>query len=81
MLLPAMVALIFIWFFLLLHDLQCPIFFLSIKKLFMSYTTNMATFVALRHPVITLVTDFTCPDNLTNDLLILKLFDNKQIIS
>ena len=29
----------------------------------------MATFVVLRHPVITLVTDFINPDNLMNDLL------------
>ena len=31
----------------------------------------MATFVGLRYPVIISVTDFTNPDNLTNDLLIL----------
>ena len=31
----------------------------------------MATFVILRHLVTILVTDFTNPDNLTNDLLIL----------
>ena len=31
----------------------------------------MATFVALRHPVTILVTDFTNMDNLTNDLHIL----------
>ena len=34
----------------------------------------MATFVILRHYVTILVTNFTNPDNLTNDLLI--LFDN-----
>ena len=28
----------------------------------------MVTFVCLRHPVIILVTDFTSPDKLTNDL-------------
>ena len=33
----------------------------------------MATFVVLRHPVTILVTIFTNPKNLTNDLLILKL--------
>ena len=32
----------------------------------------MATFVVLKHPITVLVTDFTNPDNLTNDLLILK---------
>ena len=32
----------------------------------------MATFVVLRHFVTILVTDFTNPDNLTNDLLILN---------
>ena len=37
----------------------------------------MVTFVALTHPVTILVTDFTTPDNLTNDPPILKLFDNK----
>ena len=36
------------------------------------YTTNMATFVILRHPVTTLVTTFTNPDNFTYFLLILK---------
>ena len=34
----------------------------------------MTTFVVLRHPVTSLVTIFTNPDNLTSDLLILKLF-------
>ena len=38
-------------------------------------------FFILRHPAITLVTTFYNPDNLTNDILILKSFDNKQIIS
>ena len=32
----------------------------------------MATFVVLRHYVTTLVTDFTNPNNLNNDLLILN---------
>ena len=32
----------------------------------------MATFVALRHPVSILVTDFSNPDNLPEDLLILN---------
>ena len=32
----------------------------------------MATFVVLKHPVTTLVTDITNPDNLMNDLLILN---------
>ena len=41
----------------------------------------MANFIVLTHPVTILVTFFTKPDNLTNDLLILKLFDNKQIPS
>ena len=30
----------------------------------------MATFAALRHPVTIIVTDFTNPENLTNDLFI-----------
>ena len=33
----------------------------------------MATYIVLRHPVTILVTVFTKPDNLINDLLILKL--------
>ena len=41
----------------------------------------MAIFVVPRHLVIILVADFTNPDNLTNDLTILKLFYNKQITS
>ena len=41
----------------------------------------MVTFIMHRHPVTILVTDFTNPNNLTNDPLILKLFDNKQITS
>ena len=36
-----------------------------------SHTTNMATFVILKHPVTILITDLTNPDNLTNDPLIL----------
>ena len=32
----------------------------------------MATFFILKHPVTILVTDFTNPNNLTNDLLILS---------
>ena len=42
---------------------QSPIFFI-----------NIATFVILKHPVTTLVTDFTNPENLNNDLRILKYF-------
>ena len=38
-----------------------------------SYTTNMATLVILKHPVTILITGFTNPDNLTDDLLILSL--------
>ena len=39
----------------------------------------MATFVVLRNPVNILVTDFTNPENLTNDLLILNsLIINKS---
>ena len=34
-----------------------------------------------RHPATLLFTDFTNPDTLTSDLLIHKLFNNKQIIS
>ena len=34
----------------------------------------MVTFVILRHPVTILVTAFTNPDNLTNDLHILNSF-------
>ena len=42
----------------------------------------MATFVALRHPVTTLVAAVNNPNKLTNDLLlVLKIFDNEQIIS
>ena len=42
----------------------------------------MATFVDLRHPVNILITDFTNPDNLTNDLLILNfLIMNKSVIN
>ena len=36
------------------------------------HTTNMTSFVILRHPVTTLVTAFNNPDKMTNDLLILK---------
>ena len=39
----------------------------------------MTSLIGLRHPVIILVTVLTNPDNLTNDLLILKLFYNKQL--
>ena len=35
----------------------------------------MTTFVVLRHPVTILVADFTNPNNLTNDLII--LFNDK----
>ena len=45
------------------------------------HTIRMATFVILGHPVTTLVTAFNDPKKLTNDLRILKIFDNKQIIS
>ena len=38
----------------------------------------MATCIASRHPVTMCITVLTNPDNLTNDLLILKLFENKQ---
>ena len=40
----------------------------------------MATFIVLRHPVTILVTELSNPDNLTNDLIILKLFDNKLVM-
>ena len=45
--------------------------------------TNKATFVILRHPGTILVTDFTNPDNLTNDLLILNssIIKNKSLVS
>ena len=46
--------------------------YLAKKKQFKSCTTNMATFVIIRHPVTILVTYFTKPDNLTDDLLILN---------
>ena len=49
---------------------QSPIFFKFSLKPSLSYNTNMATFVTLRHLVNILVTDFTNPSNLTNDLLI-----------
>ena len=39
----------------------------------------MAIFVVLRHPVNILVTDFTNPDNLTTDLLMLNSLIKKQI--
>ena len=51
---------------------QSPIFSYVTKTLF-SHNANMATFIALRHPVTILVIVFTNPENLTNDLLILKL--------
>ena len=38
----------------------------------------MVSFVILRQPVTTLVTTFNNPNKLTKDILILKLFDNKQ---
>ena len=42
----------------------------------------MTTFVILRHPVTTLVTDFTNPGNLTNDLLNLNyLIINKSQVN
>ena len=47
-------------------------YFSYLAKTIMSYTTNVATFVVLRHPVTIWVTDFTNPYNLTNDLLILN---------
>ena len=41
----------------------------------------MATFVVLRHPVTILVTDLTNPDNLTNDLVLLKvLIINRSLL-
>ena len=44
-----------------------------LQNTFKSHTAHMATFIVLRHPVITLVTALTNPDNLTNNHLILKL--------
>ena len=41
----------------------------------------MATFVVLRHSVTLLVTDFTNPDILTNDVLILNSLIIKKITS
>ena len=38
----------------------------------------MVTFAIIRHPVTTLVTDSTNPDKLTNDLLILNLFQTTR---
>ena len=51
---------------------QSLIFSKYILKPFKSHMTNMATFVALRQPVTIVVKDLTTPDNLTNDLFILK---------
>ena len=45
----------------------------ALSKAPMPHPTNMATFVIPRHPVTTLITAFTDPDNLTNDHLILKV--------
>ena len=52
---------------------QSPIFFISYKNTFCHIIKKMATFIALRHPVTILVTVFTNPNNLTNDMFILKL--------
>ena len=41
----------------------------------------METFVILRHPVTILFTDFTNPDNLTNDFLILNPLFSSEIQS
>ena len=41
----------------------------------------MATFVILRHPVTSLVTDFTNPENWTNDLLILNFLSYHSIFT
>ena len=41
----------------------------------------MATFVALRYPVIILVTDFTDPNNFTNDILIINFFIIKKSLA
>ena len=54
-------------------------FKLLIKHPLVSYY-KYGNFLAPRHPVTILVTAFTNPYNLTNDLLILKTFDNKQIM-
>ena len=52
---------------------QSPIFFILHYEPFWSHTTNMATFVVLRHPVTILVIVLNTPDNLTNDIIILNL--------
>ena len=39
----------------------------------------MATFVISKHPVTTLVTVLNNPNKLTNDLLIIKKFDNNPL--
>ena len=52
---------------------QSPIFLMWYKESLLSSTTNMATFVVLRHPVTISVTAITSPDKLTNDLLILNI--------
>ena len=41
----------------------------------------METLIVFRNPVTILVTVLTNPNNLTNDLSILKLLDDKQIFS
>ena len=62
-------------FFLFFHrQTESHIFSIFLPKPFQSRTTNMATFLVLRHPVPILVTDSTNPDNLTDDLLILIVF-------
>ena len=42
---------------------RVPYFSYFAKNTFQSHTTNMSTFVFLRHPVTILVTDLTNPDN------------------
>ena len=52
------------------------------KSPFNCHTTNIATFIVLRHPVPILVTDFTNLHTLTNELLILDfLIINKLLVS
>ena len=53
---------------------------MAIDRILKLHTTNMETFVILRHPVTTLVTAFNNLNKLTNDVFILKLFDKKLFI-
>ena len=64
-----------------LKEIGSHIFHIQLKSPFQPFTTNMANFVALRHPVTILVTDFTYPDNSHSQLIeFLYLFVSESII-